>query len=154
MAELRASVLRGLGAGGRLRSLSGFAGVGVAGIAVNQGVLSLLVQSGATGYLVAAVVATQAAILFNFGLLERWVFARDTEDRAVRRLGRYWALSNTFLLLGLPLLALLVSGLGVHYAIANLAVIGVQFASRFVVSDRLIWRPLDMDATAELPQAA
>jgi dolichol-phosphate mannosyltransferase len=92
-----------------------------------------------TGYLVAAVVATQAAILFNFVMLERWVF-RAGGGALVRRLGRYWAVSNAFLVVGLPLLAVLVSGLGVQYGIANLAVIGAQFALRYVVSERVIWR--------------
>jgi dolichol-phosphate mannosyltransferase len=155
MTKQRAMALRGLHARFRLRlrSLSGFAGVGVAGIAVNQALLAALVQSGVLGYLAAAVVATQAAILFNFALLERWVFAQDATNHVGTRLGRYWGVSNVFLVLGLPLLGLLVSGLGVHYAIANLAVIGMQFASRYIVSDRFIWRTPEV-STADLPRAA
>jgi dolichol-phosphate mannosyltransferase len=124
----------------RWRAVSGFAGVGLAGVGVNQVVLTVLVQSGVAGYLVAAILATQAAILFNFSMLERWVFTQGGADRMGLRLARYSALSNVFLVLGIPLLALLVSGFGLHYALANLAVIGVQFSSRFIISQRLIWQ--------------
>jgi dolichol-phosphate mannosyltransferase len=131
----------------RVRAVSAFAGVGAIGIAVNQAVLTVLVHTGRTGYLLAAVVATQAAILVNFVMLERWVFRAGNGELA-RRLGRYWTVSNAFLVVGLPLLALLVSTFGVQYGVANLAVIGAQFALRYVVSERLIWRRPELVASA------
>jgi dolichol-phosphate mannosyltransferase len=131
-----------------VRAATGFAGVGLAGIGVNQLVLTGLVHTGATDYLIAAVLATQAAIIFNFVMLERWVFSRGSADELGGRLARYWALSNVFLVLGLPVLALLVSGLHVHYALANLAVIGLQFGLRFLVSHRVIWRSPDVAAAS------
>ncbi len=121
--------------------LVGFATVGVVGLAVNQAVLVALVESGALGYLAAAVVAAQVAITTNFALCDRVVFRRARTGSVRGRFTRFWLASNSVSLLGLPALALLVSGLGVHYAAANVLVVGAQFLARFAVSARVVWRP-------------
>jgi putative flippase GtrA len=122
-----------------LRSTFGFACVGLLGIAVNQAVLVALVEIGALGYLAAAIVATQVAIGTNFALCDRVLFRDARGGSVMRRFGQLWLTSNSLLLLGIPLLALLVSVLGVHYAVANLLVIAIQFGVRLLVSDRVIW---------------
>lgn len=126
----------------------GFALVGATGIVVNLVALVLLVAAG-LGYMLAAALATQVAIAFNYWLLERAVFSASPSSRPWQRFGRYWTLSTALLVAGLPLLWLVVSGLGIHYALGNLLVIGVLFICRFVVSDRLIWaRPARSSAPA------
>jgi putative flippase GtrA len=117
-----------------------FAVVGVLGVVVNEVALWLLVREGVAGYLLGAAIATQAAIAFNFVLSHLWVFGGSGDSQGVpTRFWKYWSLCNALFLVSLPLLALLVSGLGVNYVVANGAVIGVQFAIRLVVSDRHIW---------------
>jgi dolichol-phosphate mannosyltransferase len=44
------------------------------------------------------------------------------------------------LLLRVPLLAILVGGLGVHYLVANLITLLVSFAARFATADRFIYQ--------------
>jgi putative flippase GtrA len=124
---------------GPTRRIGKFALIGLSGAIVNEAVLALLVETHASGYIVAAVVATQFATLWNFVLLQRHVFDDAKRGPLVPRLAGFFALANALFAVSLPMLAFLVSGLGVNYAIANLFVIGVQFALRLVVSDRIIW---------------
>jgi hypothetical protein len=61
--------------------------------------------------------------------------------------------NNLTLLLRVPMLALLLSLLHVHYLIANVVTLVMLFACRFVVSDRLIWRAPPTEAPAREPHA-
>jgi dolichol-phosphate mannosyltransferase len=126
----------------RLRPLlaSRFAAVGVSGLVVNLALLWASVTIGHINYVVGAIVATQGSTTWNFLLLDRWVFP-DRRERSGRL--RYLAFSgvnNLTLLLRVPMLAALVSVLHVHYLLSNLVTLIVLFVSRFLVSDRLIWR--------------
>jgi putative flippase GtrA len=136
-----------------LRAACGFAAVGAVGIVFNEVLLWLLVAGTGTGYLFAAVIATQATIAFNYVLLERWVFRDENRGLLLRRFTLYWATSTILLVVGLPVLAVLVSGVGVDYVLANLVVIGLQFVLRFLISDRLIWRRsrVAADVPGEIP---
>ncbi len=123
----------------RARALA-FASVGASGIAVNLGTVAVLVSGADLHYLAAAAVATQVSSLWNSLLTEHLVFA-DRAPRAgrARRLVRSGLLNNAVLLLRLPLLALLVDGLGVGYLAATFLTLLVGFAGRFTVTDRLIY---------------
>jgi protein-S-isoprenylcysteine O-methyltransferase Ste14/putative flippase GtrA len=96
-----------------------FAGVGASGIVVNQLLFWLWVGVAHRHYVLGAVVATQGSTFWNFGLTERWVFP----GAGVRRLGaRLWwflVVNNSTLLLRVPLLALLLSVLGINYLVSN-----------------------------------
>jgi len=116
-----------------------YGAVGALGVVVNELVLWLLVREGITGYVLGALLGTQAAIVFNFGVAHLWVFGNATAQSLRSRFWKYWSLCNALFFVSVPLLALLVSGAGVNYVVANLAVIGAQFVIRLVVSDRRIW---------------
>jgi dolichol-phosphate mannosyltransferase len=116
-----------------------FAAVGATGIAVNQAALWLLVSGAGIWYLVAAAVATQCSTTWNFALTERFVFPGAGPGVLARYLS-FSAVNNLGLLLRLPLLAMLTTGLSLNYLVSNLVTLALLFASRFVVSDRLIWR--------------
>jgi dolichol-phosphate mannosyltransferase len=126
----------------RLRPLllSRFAAVGVSGLVVNLALLWASVTTGHINYMVGAVVATQGSTTWNFLLLDRWVFPERRERTGRLRYLAFSGVNNLTLLLRVPMLAALVSVLHVHYLLSNLVTLIMLFITRFLVSDRLIWR--------------
>jgi dolichol-phosphate mannosyltransferase len=120
--------------------LSRFAAVGVSGLVVNLALLWASVTIGHINYVVGAIVATQGSTTWNFLLLDRWVFPERRERSGRLRYLAFSGVNNLTLLLRVPMLAALVSVLHVHYLLSNLVTLIVLFVSRFMVSDRLIWR--------------
>jgi dolichol-phosphate mannosyltransferase len=150
-AHLVLGELTGLDADGRqrLRSkpssvrpllVSRFALVGVSGLVVNQTLLWSAVALGHVNYMVGAILATQGSTTWNFLLLDRWVFPERKERSGPLRYLSFSGVNNLTLLLRVPMLAVLVSLLHVHYLTSNIVTLVVLFASRFILSDRLIWR--------------
>jgi len=138
-----------------LRSLviGKFALVGATGLLVNQALLWSMVSVGHLHYLVGAILATQGSTMWNYALVESWVFPQRKARSAAFRYLMFGAVNNATLLLRIPMLALLVSMLHVHYLIANAITLIVLFLSRFAVSDRFIWKATDL-AVAEAPAPA
>ncbi len=133
--ELAGWVQSRIAAGGR------FLAVGLLGIGVNQLLLWALVEGTHIHYLLGAIVASQGSTAFNFAGVELWVFGeRRQRTGLVRRFLAFDALNASALLLRLPILFALTSGLRVHYLVSNLLAIGLLTAIRFVFSDRFIWR--------------
>jgi dolichol-phosphate mannosyltransferase len=132
-----------------LRSLviGKFALVGASGLLVNQVLLWSMVSILDLHYLVGAILATQGSTAWNYALVERWVFSQRKARSAAFRYLTFSAVNNATLLLRIPMLALLVSMLHVHYLLANAITLVVLFLSRFAVSDRLIWKTTDLPAT-------
>jgi dolichol-phosphate mannosyltransferase len=126
----------------RLRPLllSRFAAVGVSGLVVNLVLLWAAVTVVHVHYVLGAVVATQGSTTWNFLLLDRWVFPERRERSGRLRYLAFSGVNNLTLLLRVPMLAALVSVLHVHYLLSNLITLVVLFVSRFMVSDRLIWK--------------
>jgi dolichol-phosphate mannosyltransferase len=141
----RAAATRGPGRWPRLVIMARFAAVGASGIVVNQLVLWLWVAGARGHYLLGAVVATQASSTWNFCLTERWVFPAAGARRLGSRFLLFLGMNNSTLLLRIPALALLTSFLGINYLVSNLLTLVVLFLLRFLVSDRLIWRPARPD---------
>jgi hypothetical protein len=75
--------------------------------------------------------------LWNFALVERWVFDGGTDGR-LRRLGLFALMNNAWLLLRTPFLFLLTNG-GVNYLWSNAIVLGAMTLVRFGIADRVIW---------------
>ena len=125
----------------RTATLLRFGAVGASGILVNQLVLWGWVAGAGRHYLLGAVVATQASTTWNFCLTERWVFPGGDDRRLASRLGLFLLLNNSTLLLRVPALALLTAILGINYLVSNFITLVVLFLLRFLVSDRLIWKP-------------
>ncbi|MEM7116465.1 MAG: glycosyltransferase family 2 protein [Chloroflexota bacterium] len=114
--------------------------IGLTGLIGNIAILVGLVEWFGLHYLVAAVVATECATVWNFYWTEKWVFADRGEDIMQRRFGRFFAMNQVFLLfIRLPLLWLLVSQHWAHYVVANLISIGVVSFIRYVLSEQWIW---------------
>ena len=117
-----------------------FGVVGGIGAVVNMGILYMLVQHGGWNHMVAAVIATEAAILSNFAMNDRWTF-RDAHSRYnwVVRMLRYNAIAGGGALISLGVLAALTLGVGIHYLVANLIAIGAGTIWNYVVNSRLTW---------------
>src|SRR5919198_1224268 len=147
------STTRPVGWKARLLTACRFGLVGASGLLVNEGLLWAWVTAVHGHYLVGAVVATQGSTLWNFFLLERWVFLHAKARRPLVRLLSFATVNNSTLLLRIPLLALLTSGLHVHYLVSNAITLVVLFALRFVLSDQFIWKESDLPTTASVARA-
>jgi dolichol-phosphate mannosyltransferase len=114
--------------------------VGGSGVAVNMGVLALLVSMAGWPLLFAAPVATETAILNNFLLNDNWTF-RDRRSGVgwLHRAWRYNSITLGGLLLSVTVLAALVHYAGLHYLIANLVAIGVGAGWNYSMNFWLTW---------------
>lgn len=138
----------------RARALA-FATVGASGIAVNLGLVALLVSGLGVHYLWAAALATQGSSTWNSLLTEHLVFADRAEPEGRRqRLFRSWLLNNAALLLRLPLLVVLVDLAGVAVVPATFVTLLAAFAGRFSVTDRLIYAPRGSTVTTTADRTA
>jgi dolichol-phosphate mannosyltransferase len=120
--------------------LARFGLIGLSGLVVNEALLALLTERASLYYLASAVISTQASILWNFALTERWVYSR----RSYRlgwgaRLGAFCLVGTTAQVLTTPVLYLLVDRAGLPYLIGNLIAIGASTVVRFTIAERVIW---------------
>lgn len=114
--------------------------IGVSGLLPNQVALWALHHVAGVQYLVAAVLANVVAVGWNFVLVDRFLY-RNRRDRSFAgRFARFFLLGNADLLLRVPLLALLVGGVGLGVLWANLVTLVVSFVARFLISDKVIYR--------------
>jgi putative flippase GtrA len=99
----------------------------------------LLADPSALGwnYLVAAALATQGSSTWNFALVDTVVYRGPKRLTRLRRWAGFLGMSNAFLLLRIPMLAALVTVLGVHYLLANTITLMFGFALRFSGQERL-----------------
>ncbi len=116
--------------------------VGASGLLINNLCLLLFTELGGFHYLLSAVMATQCSTLWNFIFTELWVFGERNTGRSLSdRLVRFILMNNASLLLRGPLLALMVSGFGFHYLLANLISLFTIAVIRYVLSNEWIWTP-------------
>ncbi|GAB7036240.1 MULTISPECIES: glycosyltransferase [Catenuloplanes] len=146
--ESKASLREGLRFGRHLLTLrlsrpriAGFALAGASGIAVNSAALWVFALG--LPYLVAAVLAVQVAIGWNFLVIDRLVMPPGRRTR-LRRLGRFLLLNNTLTPVHVGLLYALVTYGGLHYLAANMIAIGTVFAVRYLVTSRWVYGELAM----------
>jgi dolichol-phosphate mannosyltransferase len=136
----------------RLDRVLRFGLVGISGIVVNSAILWALVRGAGLAIPLASVLATEAAILSNFVLNDRWTFRANRAAKpggAWRRLLRF----NGVALGGMLITAALLTGL-THYAglpllLANLLAVAGALAWNYLMSTRWAWRaPADVPAGA------
>ncbi len=114
--------------------------VGISGLVVNSLALAAFTELAGIHYVLSAAIATQASTLWNFGLTETWVFGKRETGRSFwQRLVSFLAMNNLMLLLRGPIMALLVSRMGVHYVIANLVSLFAMTILRYLLADKWIW---------------
>jgi dolichol-phosphate mannosyltransferase len=147
--ESKASLREGLTYFGRLATLrlgSGvmrlarFGLVGASGLVVNLLAFLAFAELAGFHYVLAAILATQTSTLWNFLLTERWVFTdRDARHSRGARAVLFFAMNNIALALRVPALVVLVAGLGLNEALANLLTLVGLTLVRFAISDTWIW---------------
>ena len=101
--------------GGRHSSLSRFVQfvlVGASGLVVNQAAFWMFHERLGLFAGLAAVLSTQFSTVWNFALVERFVF-KGTDRHRWRRFGWWWVMNNAWLLLRIPFMYLLHNELGV-----------------------------------------
>jgi dolichol-phosphate mannosyltransferase len=127
----------------RLGRKSRFAAVGAVGTLVNLAVMWTLVHLCALGYVVAAIGATEVAIAHNFFMQEHFVF-HDMRRKGLRswlsRLVQSFALNNIETAVRIPVLVLLVSGLGLYSVAMQAVTLAVAFVARFAFVSRVVYR--------------
>ncbi|MBK9747028.1 MAG: glycosyltransferase family 2 protein [Chloroflexi bacterium] len=116
--------------------------VGLTGLVVNTALMALFTEYLQIHYLVSALLATQGSTLWNFLWTEKWVFKQRTGLQAplVQRISVFFVINNILLALRSPLLAAMVSGLAVHYVVANVSTLMFMTVLRYLLADNLIWR--------------
>lgn len=152
-------------AGARARRFTRFGLVGLSGVAVNMVLLYLLVDAAHVQHLLAATLATEAAIVSNFACNDRWTFHDALGDRSwLARLWRYNAVALGGLGISLLVIAMLTDSVGLHYLLANLAAIAAATMWNYVVNASVTWRlpsaapqsvqPVTRDAELSLANSA
>jgi dolichol-phosphate mannosyltransferase len=117
-----------------------FALVGVSGLLVNSLVLYLATSSLHIFYLISAAIATVASTLWNFVLVEAWVYrAGNRTEGRFRRLGMFYVMNVIALGARSPLIFIMTSVLGIHYVLSNLVSLVFLTVLRFFTADYLIW---------------
>lgn len=113
--------------------------VGAIGLAINQGLLFVLVAD--FGVRVAA--ASPVAILFSMGvtfsLNEQWTWRDRGEGQVLRRASLYGLINSGGLIINWGLLIAL-HGVGINYLVANLIGAGVAAVWNFCLNHLLTWK--------------
>ena len=123
-----------------LRLMARFGLVGGSGVLVNTMVLYILVAGFRWHQLPAAMVATEAAIISNFVLNDRWTFRyASVRDTWHGRLWRYNVVALGGLGISLAALAILTMGLGMQYLLANLVGIAAATVWNYGINLRVTW---------------
>ncbi len=126
--------------------------VGFTGLVVNTLLMYLFTDGFNLLYVFSAILATQGSSLWNFALTETWVFGKRKQDgkMPIRLLG-YMLVNNTALAIRGPILVVFVSWFGFHYLTANVISLGILTIIRYMISDRLIWKPTVIDSPDDVP---
>jgi dolichol-phosphate mannosyltransferase len=115
--------------------------VGLSGVLVNTAILWALVQGARLPVLLASALATEAAILSNFGLNDRWTFRDGVHRHSFgMRLLRFNGVSLGGMAITAGLLALLMSYGHLHLLLANLLATGGATTWNYIVNSRWTWK--------------
>ncbi|HJZ49402.1 MAG TPA: GtrA family protein [Roseiflexaceae bacterium] len=113
--------------------------VGVSGIVVNSATLWVLVRELHLAVALGSVVATEAAILSNFTLNDRWTFRGARERSLLGRLLRFNGVALGGMAITAAILTALMSYSHMHLLIANLLAVGAATIWNYAVNSRWTW---------------
>lgn len=113
--------------------------VGVAGLAVNQGLLMVLAGSLAMPVFAASPVAIVASMVVTFALNETWTWHDRGAGRILNRAVLYGAINSGGLLINWGVLVWLTDR-GMHYLAANLVGAGLAAIWNFALNNAITWR--------------
>ncbi len=126
-----------------------FGTVGWMGVGVQLTMLTLFTGKLELHYLVATALAVESAIIHNFFWHERWTW-RDRKligaPGRLERLLRFNFGSGLISITGnVVFMSIFVGQLGLHYLVGSLASVASCAILNFLVSDRLVFLPLESD---------
>ena len=131
-----------------------FALAGTSGFVVQMAAMGVLTSILGVNYLIATVIAVEAAILANFVWHQRWTF-RDRSGAWLERLIQFNALNAITSIFGsLFLTALFVEAAGLHPVLANIVSVAALSLINFVGADRFVFRAGVVGLIVMLPQAS
>ncbi|MFI9152166.1 GtrA family protein [Streptomyces sp. NPDC053367] len=113
--------------------------IGLSGFVPNLLLLRLLHGWG-LAYTPAEILANQAGLLWNFALIDSFVYRRQRRHRRAVRLLSFAAVGNADLVARIPLAALLMSTADMTAVPATALAMVLVFTARFLVVDRLLYR--------------
>jgi dolichol-phosphate mannosyltransferase len=116
-----------------------FGAVGVSGIVVNSAILWVLVRELHLAVTLGSLIATEAAILSNFLLNDRWTFRGAHQRSLPARLLRFNGVALGGLAITAGVLTALTSYTHLHLLFANLLAVGAATAWNYVVNSRWTW---------------
>ena len=117
-----------------------FALAGAGGFLVQVGTLAVLTSHFDVDYIMATLIAVEAAIVFNFVWHLKWTW-RDRPGSVLQRFMRFNALTATTSIVGSILLtAFFVEGFEMHVIVANIVSVGILSVVNFIGADRLVFR--------------
>lgn len=116
-----------------------FASIGLTGFLPNLAVLWLCTHVFDIHYTIGTLIATQIAILWNFLLVDFFVFHRRRRWGWHGRLGSFVLLNNFDLLLRIPLLIVLVEYTAMGVLTGTVITLCIAFTFKFIVTDRVIY---------------
>jgi putative flippase GtrA len=117
-----------------VRQFLRFAVIGVLQNGLNLGAFALAIAHGIP-FLIASVMAAVVALSVSFSLNRRWTFP-GTNDRSANRAVRFATIWLGFVLLALPILALLVDVLHVPRVLSQAIIIVVGAPASYLVQRR------------------
>ena len=117
-----------------------FLAVGAIGLAVNQGLLSLLVELGVLPVRLASPVAIAVSMLATFTLNEVWTWHDRGSGRILTRMLLYGTINSGGLLINWGVLVYLTHQMGLHYQLANLVGAGIAAVWNFGLNHLVTWR--------------
>ncbi|MGY1736452.1 glycosyltransferase [Geodermatophilus sp. SYSU D00684] len=126
----------------RMGRMSRFAAVGVLGTVLNLLLMGGLLRMTDLHYVIAAVIATEVAIVHNFLLQERFVFRdlRDGRHRWPVRALLSVVYNNVDTLARLPVLVLLVDLVGLPSVLGQAVTLLLAFLARFLFVSSVVYR--------------
>jgi putative flippase GtrA len=114
--------------------------VGGIGIGVQLAVLVALKSGLHLNYLLATILAVEAAIIHNFLWHERFTWLECPKERALLRFLKFNLTTGAFSILGnLGFMRLFAGTLHLHYLLANFITIAICSVANFLVSDRFVF---------------
>jgi dolichol-phosphate mannosyltransferase len=117
-----------------------FLAVGAVGLAVNQGVLTLLWEVFALRLSVASPVAIAVSMLVTFSLNEVWTWHDRGKGRILHRALLYGTINSGGLMINAGVLLYLEGEMGMHYQLANLVGAGTAAVWNFSLNHFVTWR--------------
>jgi putative flippase GtrA len=116
-----------------------FGVVGLSGIVVNSAILWALVRELHLAVMLGSLLATEAAILSNFLLNDRWTFRGVSARSFTQRLLRFNGVALGGMAITAGILTALASYTHLHLLIANVLAVGAATGWNYIVNSRWTW---------------